>query len=256
MLKQISYACGLLISLSVIQSASAATSTFSFDEFANGTTLTTQYQSRGVLVSGATVLDASTTAIPAHSAPNIAYAPTGLMTFSLDSSVVGSIKTVSAYVSGDPNTGIYAYDSSNNLVGQAVLGNRPNNTLLTVTSTGNPIVNIQIHDGGSNFTIDDLSLTSVPVCADVTSQFYNAAAALPDSAFKFPKTAGLTRGALLKLIDKFAKDSAKGASSKQLLQDLNFIDDILKNCLKPSAAQTNLLNLYKQLIALTKANQC
>lgn len=143
--------------------ALAATTTLTFDEYSDGTVLTTQYQGVGVTVSGATVLPAVYTPYPANSAPNIAYAPTGLMTFTLNSAITGNIQSVSAYVSADASTGIYAYDAGGLLVGQALTPGATNNLFVSVTSTGNPIARVDIHDGGASFGIDTLRFATVVV---------------------------------------------------------------------------------------------
>jgi hypothetical protein len=142
-------------------SQSALATTLTFDEFPGGTVLTTQYQSLGVTISGATVYTSCPTCLfPPVSGTNVAYAPSGLMTFSFNPTVVGgSVDTVSAYVTayGGP-AGIYAYDSSNNLLGQSLLpAGGGVNGLLSVTSSGNPIAEVTIHDNGGTFTIDNFS---------------------------------------------------------------------------------------------------
>lgn len=153
----------LLIGLAATQAATqAATTKLTFDEFADRTTLTTQYQAVGVTVSGALVLSAPNSPWPANSGQNLVYAPTGLMTFDLDSTITGNIQTASAYVSGDMSIGIYAYDAAGVLVGQALTPGPGNNFLVSVTSSGNPIASVAIHDAGRNFTIDTLTF-STPV---------------------------------------------------------------------------------------------
>ncbi|MFM0728974.1 hypothetical protein PQQ52_00510 [Paraburkholderia sediminicola] len=66
----------------------------------------------------------------------------------------GAVQTVSVYLSGNTGAGIYAYDVSGNLLGQALLSAAAANQLLSVTSSGNPITSVTIHDGGSTFAID------------------------------------------------------------------------------------------------------
>lgn len=144
------------------QGALAATTMLTFDEFTDQTVLTTQYQGLGVTVSGAKVIAAINTAWPANSGLNFAYAPTGLMTFSLNSTITGNIQSVSAYVFSDASVGIYAYDAGNVLVGQAVTPGASNNMFLSVTSSGNPITSVKVHDGGSTFAIDTLSFMTDP----------------------------------------------------------------------------------------------
>ena len=102
-------------------SASGLTSTgssLSFDEFLSDSELTTQYQSLGVTVSGGvTILNEFNSPWPAQSGVNLVYAGSGLMIFTFDSAITGNIQTVSAYVSGAANTGLFAYDAAGVLVG-------------------------------------------------------------------------------------------------------------------------------------------
>ncbi|GJG96655.1 hypothetical protein [Cupriavidus pauculus] len=145
--------------LLVSQSPNAATTTLSFDEIGDDIAITNQYQSRGVLVTGANAINAGALGFGAHSGTQVAYAPSGLMTFTL---TVGDIKSVSTYMTGPVNIGIFAYDSSNNLLGQAVTSSASVNTLLSVTSSSAAIATVQIHNGGASFAIDDLSFIGAP----------------------------------------------------------------------------------------------
>jgi hypothetical protein len=151
----------LLFSLGAAQSALATVTVLTFDELSDGTILTTQYGSLGVTAAGVTIIDSLFVGAPPISAPNFAYAHTGLMTFSLNSAIMGDIYTVSSYVIGPTNTGVYAYDNLNNLLGQIVLApGSPANTLLSFTSSGNSIARLEIHDGGSSFFIDNLTFAT------------------------------------------------------------------------------------------------
>ncbi|WLI11244.1 MULTISPECIES: cadherin-like domain-containing protein [Pseudomonas] len=141
-------------------SNSGPTTTLTFDEYANGTPLTSQYQGLGVILSGCTTLDAIFSPWPASSGSNLSSAPTGLMTFTFDLAITGNIQSVSAYVSGSTSIGLYAYNASGVLVGQASTPGATNNMLMSVTSPGDPIAFLAIHDGGSNFAVDDLTFTS------------------------------------------------------------------------------------------------
>lgn len=153
--------------------------TLTFDQLASGTQVASEYQSLGVTASGAQVLDASLTSIPAPSAPNIAYSPSGLMYFTL---AIAEVQNVSVYLSGPVNTGLFAYDASGNLVGQAVLSQPALNALLSVTSTGNPIARVEIHNGGATFAIDDLRFTASGLQLDTTADAGNdLAVSLPDT---------------------------------------------------------------------------
>ncbi|MFL8990635.1 beta strand repeat-containing protein, partial [Pseudomonas azerbaijanorientalis] len=146
-------------------SASGLTSTgssLSFDEFLSDSELTTQYQSLGVTVSGGvTILNEFNSPWPAQSGVNLVYAGSGLMIFTFDSAITGNIQTVSAYVSGAANTGLFAYDAAGVLVGQALLPpGAPANTRLTVNSSGGPVARLEIHDGGATFGVDSLTFST------------------------------------------------------------------------------------------------
>jgi hypothetical protein len=169
-----------LIFASLGSSSFAATTTVTFDQFPDGTVLTNQYQRLGVTIAGGTVFATNlSSSFPPISAPNVAYAPSGQITISFNSTVAGNVMTVSAYVT-DPGgpAGIYAYGSSNALLGQAVLpGTGGTNALLTVTSTGNPVAYVIIHDGGGSFSIDNFSFT-VPAATPLPVSFQAAASYL------------------------------------------------------------------------------
>ncbi|MCX4170811.1 MULTISPECIES: hypothetical protein [Paraburkholderia] len=161
----------LLMGLGAASSALATTITLTFDEFQTGTAVTNQYENLGVLVSGATAFAAAALAaaanpLPANTPPNIAYSPLGLMTFSLNSAITGNVQSVSAYLSegAGVNVGIYAYDASGALVGQAIAAANVVSTLVSVTSSGNPIATVQIHDGrGAFFGVDTVTFTAKPM---------------------------------------------------------------------------------------------
>jgi hypothetical protein len=151
----------LLFSLGAAQSALATVTVLTFDEFTDGTVLTNQYASLGVTVSGAAILNANLNGIVPVSKPNVAYADSGLMSFSPNSAITGDIFIVSAYVSGPADVGLFAYDIGNNLLGQAILPiNAPINTLLSVTSSGNSIARLDIHDGGGTFVVDNVTFST------------------------------------------------------------------------------------------------
>lgn len=138
----------------------AATTILSFDEIADDVAITNQYASRGVSVAGANAINAGALGFSAHSGTQVAYAPGGLMTFTVS---LANIKTVSVYVTGPVDVGVFAYDSANNLVGQSLLpANPPANTLLSVTSSSAAITRVEVHNGGASFAIDDLTFVSTP----------------------------------------------------------------------------------------------
>lgn len=153
----------VLASLVAFLSAPVGATVLTFDDLPDGTVLTTQYQSLGVTAAGATVLDDLYSPWPAHSAPNVVYAPAGLITFTFAPAVTGSLQSVSAYVSGYSAVGLYAYDASGTVLGQTLLPtNGGANVMLAFTSPGNPIASVQIHDGGGTFVVDDLTFTGAP----------------------------------------------------------------------------------------------
>lgn len=131
------------------------TTHFNFDNLADEVAITNQFQAQGVVVNGANSINAAVLGLTPHSGTQVAYAPNGLMTFNLSTA---DIKTVSAYVTGPADVGIFAYDANNTLVGQALLpANAPANTFLSVTSSGLSISKVEIHDGGASFAIDDFT---------------------------------------------------------------------------------------------------
>lgn len=255
-IKAIGFLFKVLLGLTIAQSSLAASTTITFDDLPSGTNLTTQYQSSGITASGVVILDASLTSIPAISAPNIAYSPDGLMIFSID---IANVSTVSAYVSGPANTGIFAYDSSDNLVGQASLTAPALNTLLSITTSGNPIARVDIHDGGATFAIDNFSFTTadpVLTCRDIAKELYDAIVALPGSAFNcIPPMVIIDRARLLKEVNNFEKLRAAKASQKKLLDALNVLKKDITKTIKPAPA-ASLLDKVNQLITKTKANAC
>ncbi|MFM0140650.1 hypothetical protein [Caballeronia grimmiae] len=141
------------VALSASLSAQGAVTTLTFDDLPGEQNVTTQYQGKGVTITGATVANANVYLIPPKSAPNVAYAPTGLIRLSFN---VTGVKTVSAYITG-PGVGIYAYDAGNNLLGASQTQGTGYNEFLTVTSASGPIAKVEIHDGGSSFYVDDFS---------------------------------------------------------------------------------------------------
>ncbi|MHB9839705.1 hypothetical protein Q8F57_033330 [Paraburkholderia terrae] len=161
----------LWMTLCAAPNALAATTTLNFDTtpdgsmIQSGASIVNQYQSVGVATTGATALNASQISLTANTAPNVAYALSGLMGFFLNPSITGNVQSVSAYITGPVGVGIYAYDASNALVGTAQLNaEAPAPTLLSVTSlTGDPIVSVQIHDGGAQFLVDTVTFATADV---------------------------------------------------------------------------------------------
>lgn len=151
----------LLLGLAGAPSASAGTTTLTFDDLPEGTYLTTQYQGVGVTAEGVTVYNALNLPWPANTPPNVVLSDTGFINFYFDQGITGNIQKVSAYIAGTSSIGLYVYDASGTLVGQAsTTGATETFVFVSVTSSGNPIARVTIHDGGSNFAIDTLTLNS------------------------------------------------------------------------------------------------
>jgi hypothetical protein len=250
-----------LIGVAAAQSAFAETTSLTFDDILDGITITSQYQGIGVLVSGAVALDALHTPWPANSSPNVAYAPTGLMTFTVNSTITGDIQSVSAYISGDTSVGIYAYDSGGALVGQAVTGGASNNQLVSVTSSGGPIASIQIHDGGSSFAIDTLDFVSTPpppppppppTILELVDLYYNAVVALTANDFVNTQHYQGKEKLMLHDIRHLKKLLARGdARSSRILQQIKTMKKHVDRFLTATTpAEAGLLSLLAQIEAL------
>lgn len=243
--------------VALLSQNSHAQTILNFDSFLDGTTVTDQYQSQGVMISGVTAINAANSFLVAHSGANVAFSVDGLMIFNFS---VANVNTVSAYVTGPAATGIFAYDSSGTPVGQALLPDgAPANTLLSVTSSSNPIARVEIHDGGATFAVDDFSFTTadpVLTCRDIAKELYDAIVALPGSAFKcIPPMVFIDRARLLKEVNNFEKLRAAKASQKKLLDALNVLKKDITKTIKPAPA-ASLLDKVNQLITKTKANAC
>ncbi|WP_124529493.1 hypothetical protein [Burkholderia sp. Bp8991] len=168
-----------------------ATTTLTFDDVSSGTILTNQYQNLGVTASGVIVVNAGGTPWTANTPTNIAAAPTGLMTFTLNPAIIGNVQTISAYVGPSTITTISAYDASSALVGQTVVpaSSSGNMTPASVTSSGNPIVTVQIQGGGSAYAIDTLTFIT-----DVSFAKYAATVYLAPKVSYFSATETFTLG--------------------------------------------------------------
>jgi len=246
-----------LIGLYAQGSLAQTTTILNFDTLADGAVLTNQYA--GLTASGVIVANgASTLDIPAKSGVNVAYAPTGLMIFDI---ALPDIKSVSAYISGPINVGIFAY-SGTTLVGQGITSSSGTNMLITATSSGPAITRIEIHNGGAEFAIDDLSFTAppvappVPVCRAAAESAYNLIAALPLSAYVRSKTAAQDRQRLLIEVVAFEKLRAQGKVSQKLLSAaLSLIQLDVKYSVK-SSSNAAILQKLVEINNLIKANAC
>jgi hypothetical protein len=243
------------------QGAWAGTTTLNFNTYSSGTVLTNQYESQGVTISGATILASCTTCdpFPSVSGTNVAYAPTGLMTLTFDPTVVvGQITTVSAYVSDNLGpAGIYAYDSSNNLLAQSVLAaTGGTNVLLSVTSSSGPISYVTIHDGGSQFAIDNFTFTWTASCSGDVEDLQSDVAALPTSDFKNPRQASQTQKLITAEISILEKLVAAKGEQALILTTLGFIQAEVNITMVEGSDKIALLSLIQQIVATAKTGQC
>lgn len=249
--------------------ALAATTTLTFDELPDDALITNQYQSIGVTVSGARAFLASQGAWSSNTSPNVAYAPSGLMTFTIDSSITGDVKSASAYLSTVAPVGIYAYDANGILVGQGMTTGAVENQLVSVTSSGAPIARVVIHDDGSSFTVDTLKLEAPEeqpvVCQDVISSLYHDIQSLPWQEFKNqpePRRKALLAQiiALKVLIEADKKIQNKpallklSAAAKALL--IKNIQKDINDGIKAGPNKTDLLNSLIQLQQFINAKAC
>lgn len=163
--RRLQFAVGVLafvIGVGAMQPVLATPITLTFDDLLDGAVVTNQYQSVGVMVSGATIINDLNSPWPANSLQNLAYSEVGLMTFTLNQGITGDISSVSAYISGGNSVGLYGYDSNGSLIGQVTTPGATVNMFLSLSSSGAPISSIAIHNGGSTFTVDTLTFNSVP----------------------------------------------------------------------------------------------
>ncbi|MBK9322589.1 MAG: hypothetical protein IPM97_06485 [Bdellovibrionaceae bacterium] len=251
-------ACATAIGLFSQTSFAQTTIVINFDDLASGSLVTNQYQPQGVIMSGATVVNSNVLEIPAASNPNIVFASTGMITADLS---VADIKTVSAYVFGlNTRTGIYAYDSLGNLVGQSILPDGIAATVLSVTSSSSPITRVEIHDGGSSFFVDDFTFITAPpaapICRVKAQDLYNSVNALGNISFKCATSQeARSKNRILKEIVEFERLRAANAGQKKLLAMLAIIKGDIKLSIKAADAAPLLLKV-DELISLTKAGSC
>ncbi len=257
-LKTRTVACAMIVGLFSQTSTAQTTTVINFDNLSNGEAITNQYQSQGVLISGATVFNVDIIGLPTPSNPNMAYSEVGLMTFDIN---VSDVKTVSAYILGlNTDTGIYAYDSLGNLLGQSILPGGLESSTLSVTSSGAPISRVEIHDGGSSFFVDDFTFITappaVPICRAKGEDLYNSVMALGSISFKCVSSkATSSKNRILKEIAYFETLRAANAGQKKLLATLAVIKVDIKLSIKAADAAPLLLKV-DQLAALVKANSC
>lgn len=247
--------------LLLTQGALAQTTTLlNFESIGDEIQISNQYQAQGIMVTGAVASTAANLGFVAKSGTQVAYSPSGLMTYTLS---IADVKTVSAFITGPVDVGIFAYDASNNLLGQALLpANSPANTLLSVTSSGAPIARVEIHDGGAAFAIDDLSFTTaapepqVPSCRAASESLYNMMSALQPAAFIRAKTAALDRIRLMAEVVAYEKFRTSGKATQKTLQAaLAVIQADVVFSVKP-ANRTAILSQISLMSGYVKNNSC
>lgn len=165
----------LAMGLLFAPAAPAATTAISFNSLAPNTPATTQFQSLGVTISGAYVYSTASTVWTNPYGENILEAPSGLMTFTLNPTIIGSVQSVSAYLStGTTTASISAYDASSNLVGQVAVPANANSQLFSVTSSGSPISAVQISGSGSAYAVEEIAFNSSVAFAKYSASVYIA----------------------------------------------------------------------------------
>jgi hypothetical protein len=148
----------LVLGLGTLLPSQATVVTLTFDEFTEGTSLSSvEYQ--GLMVSGAAIIAAPNFGLPFRSMPNVAYAPDGLMQFDVTPAFIGNIQSVSVYLTGPSGVGLYGYDVNGNLLAWSLSDISTSNLLFSIAAS-EPITHIEIHNGGAAFYIDDLTVVT------------------------------------------------------------------------------------------------
>ena len=90
----------------------------------------------------------------------------GLITATFDTQVTGSVSKVSARVTGNRNVTMTAFGAQGQVLGADQTGGAnfvgagtgiPPNKLLQITSANEPIAQVNFHDSGNTYTVDDFS---------------------------------------------------------------------------------------------------
>lgn len=152
----------LLFGTAATRGAWAGTTTINFDSPPSGSPanfqqITTQYQSVGVTFSGAQWVAAMFTLWVNPFGANDAYSSGGLMTVTLDPSVIGNVQSFSTYVSSVHTVTVQALDSTNASVGTATVPANSTNQLITISSPDNPITKVQFQGQAGDYVLDDLT---------------------------------------------------------------------------------------------------
>lgn len=186
----------LFVIIALASPAFGTTTTLNFDTISNNQPLTTQYESIGVVASGGgIVLNSSFTFWdPAQSPPNLLYASTSTVTFTLNSAMLNNVQSMSVYVAQSSTTVpvvITAFDTSGNVVAQtSVPANASSWVQYSLMSAGNAVAKVQFVGQAGNYGIDTLSFNSgIPLAS------YNAAVYLAPKLASFAATETFTLGA-------------------------------------------------------------
>ena len=90
----------------------------------------------------------------------------GLITAAFDIQITGSVKTVSARITGNRNVTMTALGAQGQVLGNAQTGGAnyvgsntgiPANKLLEISSAADPIITVTFHDSGNTYTVDNFS---------------------------------------------------------------------------------------------------
>lgn len=254
-------------------SLAAQTVTLGFDDIPAGTAVTTQYQSQGIIISGAQVVQAGAIGASPKSSPNVALSSEGLMVFAINSSILANVQSASVYVSGAAGVGIYAYDAAGNLLDSEEMSVNGSNILLTVNSPGAPIAQIAIHDGGSSFFVDDVSFVNTVTttdpgdgdgddnpkpghsCRDHAKRSYENIGKMAENAFRHAKQMiAKDRARLMARLADFESRRQKGAKARDLQNLVNDIKNDLNDCIKPAQAQS-IMNALSEINSRLKNNK-
>lgn len=140
--------------------------------------LNTNVDDFGVSFTGATVLACGESLncgqFPPFSGRNVVYddpSSGGLITATFDPLFTGNVRNVSARVTGNRNVTMTAFNKDGNILGMDNTGGAnyvgsgtgiSANKLLTITvpSTGDVIAQVNFHDSGNTYTIDDFTFTA------------------------------------------------------------------------------------------------
>jgi hypothetical protein len=116
-----------------------------------------------VTVSGASAEPVAVTIwLTTDTPPNLAYATSGLMTFTVDPSITGNVQSMSLFLLTNTNSPVTvtAYDSSGAVVGQQTVAALVDDQEVSISSSGNPIATVEVHGPVGYFAVDTLTFNS------------------------------------------------------------------------------------------------